>query len=159
MNMNHTRTGQNEDAVSPVLGTLLMVAITIILAAVVAGFVFGMAGNIHGAKTVAVTVQQPESGKITVTYQGGQDSGSFDYGKVVIVPDSGTVTYYHAAEKYSNGTAIAAVSSPGTANDGILGSEVGSMVTAVGAFNGRNNVKVIGVFTDSSQQVLLDTYV
>jgi flagellin-like protein len=157
--MNHTRTGQNDSAVSPVIGILLMVSITVILAAIVAAFVFGMAGGIKTTKTVAVTVQQPESGKITVTYVGGQDSGSFDYAKVIVVPDSGTVTYYHAAEKYSNGTAIAAVASPGTASDGILGSEVGSMVTAIGTFSGRNNVKVVGVFTDSSQQVLLDTYV
>jgi archaeal type IV pilus assembly protein PilA len=135
-----------------------MVAITVILAAVIGGFVFGMTGQIHSAKTVAVTVQQPESGKITVTYQGGQDSSSFDYGKVIVVPDSGTVTYYHAAEKYSNGTVINQVNSPGTANDGILGSEVGSMVTAVGTFSGRNNVKVVGTFTDGSQQVLIDTY-
>ena len=33
---------QNEDAVSPVIGVILMVAITVILAAVIAAFVFGM---------------------------------------------------------------------------------------------------------------------
>jgi archaeal type IV pilus assembly protein PilA len=158
--MNHTKLGINEEAVSPVLGVLLMVAITIILAAVVGMFVLGMVPNMSKVnKVVAISAQQPESGKITITYLGGQDSSSFDYGKIVIVPDSGIVTYYHAAEKYSNGTTIATVTSPGTANDGIIGSEVGSMVTAVGTFSGRNNVKVIGIFTDSSQQVLIDTYV
>jgi archaeal type IV pilus assembly protein PilA len=35
----------NENAVSPVVGSLLMIAICIILAAVVASFVFGMVGN------------------------------------------------------------------------------------------------------------------
>ena len=35
----------NEEAVSPVIGVILMVAITVILAAVIAAFVFGMAGN------------------------------------------------------------------------------------------------------------------
>jgi len=34
----------SEDAVSPVIGVILMVAITVILAAVIAAFVFGMAG-------------------------------------------------------------------------------------------------------------------
>jgi flagellin-like protein len=158
--MNHTKTGQNEEAVSPVIGVLLMVSITVILAAIIGSFIFGMVPSmVKTNKMVGVTAMQPESGKITVTYVGGQDSGSFDYAKVIVVPDSGTVTYYHAAEKYSNGTAIAAVASPGTASDGILGSEVGSMVTAVGTFGGRNNVKVVGTFTDGSQQVLLDTYV
>lgn len=33
---------QNEEAVSPVIGVILMVAITVILAAVIAAFVFGM---------------------------------------------------------------------------------------------------------------------
>jgi len=150
---------KNENAVSPVIGVLLMVMITVVLASVIAAFVFGMSGQITKTKIVAATVQQPTATTIAVTYIGGQDSGSFDYGKVIVVPDSGTVTYYHAAEKYSNGTVIAAVTSPGTENDGILGSEVGSMVTAVGTFSGRNNVKVIGTFTDSSQQVLIDTYV
>ncbi len=37
---------ENEDAVSPVIGVILMVAITVILAAVIAAFVFGMAGNV-----------------------------------------------------------------------------------------------------------------
>ena len=32
----------NEEAVSPVIGVILMVAITVILAAVIAAFVFGM---------------------------------------------------------------------------------------------------------------------
>ncbi|MEZ5334842.1 MAG: type IV pilin N-terminal domain-containing protein [Methanolobus sp.] len=32
----------DEDAVSPVIGVILMVAITVILAAVIAAFVFGM---------------------------------------------------------------------------------------------------------------------
>ena len=50
---------KNEDAVSPVIGVILMVAITVILAAVIAAFVFGMAGNIQKTKVVAATVSQP----------------------------------------------------------------------------------------------------
>ncbi len=37
-----TRGKMNEEAVSPVIGVILMVAITVILAAVIASFVFGM---------------------------------------------------------------------------------------------------------------------
>jgi len=36
----------NENAVNPVIGVIIMVAITVILAAVIAAFVFGMSGNI-----------------------------------------------------------------------------------------------------------------
>ncbi len=45
----------SEDAVSPVIGVILMVAITVILAAVIAAFVFGMAGNVSKTRSVAVT--------------------------------------------------------------------------------------------------------
>ena len=52
-------TRKNDEAVSPVIGVILMVAITVILAAVIAAFVFGMSGNISKTKVVAVTAQQP----------------------------------------------------------------------------------------------------
>ena len=54
-------TRKNDEAVSPVIGVILMVAITVILAAVIAAFVFGMSGNISKTKTVAVTVQKVNS--------------------------------------------------------------------------------------------------
>ena len=40
---------KDEDAVSPVIGVILMVAITVILAAVIAAFVFSMGGNLTEA--------------------------------------------------------------------------------------------------------------
>lgn len=40
---------KNEEAVSPVIGVILMVAITVILAAVIAAFVFGMTGDMPSA--------------------------------------------------------------------------------------------------------------
>jgi flagellin-like protein len=56
--MKHT---QNEEAVSPVIGVILMVSITVLLAATIAAFVFGMSGNIPKTKFVGITVQQPMS--------------------------------------------------------------------------------------------------
>ena len=63
---------ENEEAVSPVIGVILMVAITVILAAVIAVFVFGMAGDVQSTKTVGVTAKQ-SGDNITVTYMGGPD--------------------------------------------------------------------------------------
>ena len=40
-------TKKNEDAVSPVIGTILMVALVVILAAVIGAIVFGLAGNLQ----------------------------------------------------------------------------------------------------------------
>ena len=73
---------ENEDAVSPVIGVILMVAITVILAAVIAAFVFGMSDSVTPQKEVYVTATQgvakDNEGTIsilTVTIKGGKDIG------------------------------------------------------------------------------------
>lgn len=43
----------NNEAVSPVIGVILMVAVTVILAAVIAAFIFGFTGNMPKAPNVA----------------------------------------------------------------------------------------------------------
>jgi archaeal type IV pilus assembly protein PilA len=141
-------TRKNDEAVSPVIGVILMVAITVILAAVIAAFVFGMSGNISKTKVVAVTAQQPDARHITVTYQGGQDAQSFSYGNVTVTPGAtcSTPTYTNASG----------------ANSPILGKEVGSFVTyscANDALADKDHVVATGTFGDGSVQVLLDTYV
>jgi len=144
-------TRKNDEAVSPVIGVILMVAITVILAAVIAAFVFGMSGNITKTKIVAATVQQPSSDQITVTYQGGQDAQSFSFGIVTVTDDDNADCAY-----YSNAT------DTGEAI-GVLGTNVGSFITAgeVGTtkFSLKNHVVVVGHFTDSTEQVIIDTYV
>jgi flagellin-like protein len=72
-------TRKNEEAVSPVIGVILMVAITVILAAVIAAFVFGMAGNIQKSKVVAATASRTSTSTVVITYNGGQDANSLDY--------------------------------------------------------------------------------
>ena len=69
----------DEEAVSPVIGVILMVAIVVILAAVIAAFVFGMAGSTTASKNVGLTVTPgtadgPEG--ITILWQGGSDINS-----------------------------------------------------------------------------------
>ena len=77
------KTVTTEDAVSPVIGVILMVAITVILAAVIAAFVFGLAGTTGTSKNVGLTVTSNgtwyethsptgEAG-FKVTVQGGTD--------------------------------------------------------------------------------------
>jgi archaeal type IV pilus assembly protein PilA len=131
--MNHTRTGQNDSAVSPVIGVILMVAV----AAFIAGFLLGMANNMpYSSKNVAVSVQQPDTGKITATYLGGQDTYKFDHATVNVTDDNDKFV------KVDN-----------------LSNVVGNTVTATGVFSERNHVIIVGYFTDNSQQVLIDTYV
>ena len=138
--MKHTK---NDEAVSPVIGVILMVAITVILAAVIAAFVFGMAGQMQKAKSVAATVSQQTTDTIIITYQGGQDAVSLETLNCTATQDDGTDI---------------------TQNVGTVGSElqVGTSVTLVASgshFAGKNHVVAVGHFNDGTDQVILDTYV
>ena len=144
-------TRKNDEAVSPVIGVILMVAITVILAAVIAAFVFGMSGNITKTKVVSVTLNRPNSSAVSSTFQGGQDAASFSRGVVTVTGDAGAVLLDAAYSPQSSPQ-----TSPASGN---LTSQVGSTVTATGTFTEKNHVVVVGWFTDSSQQVIIDTYV
>jgi flagellin-like protein len=67
----------DEEAVSPVIGVILMVAIVVILAAVIAAFVFGMAGSAGTSKNIGMTVTPNVTG-ITILWQGGADINSLN---------------------------------------------------------------------------------
>ena len=79
----------SEDAVSPVIGVILMVAITVILAAVIAAFVFGMAGNVSKTRSIAVTAGTSGT-NFTTTYNGGPDDSDLA-GLNITYRDNGTV--------------------------------------------------------------------
>lgn len=64
---------KKDDAVSPVIGVILMVAITVILAAVIAAFVFGMAGNVNTTKNVAFVSELKGPDSVVITNHGGND--------------------------------------------------------------------------------------
>jgi flagellin-like protein len=70
----------DEDAVSPVIGVILMVAITVILAAVIGTFVLGLGGNVQSTPQVQFTFENEPGGSngVAVTHDGGDtvDSGN-----------------------------------------------------------------------------------
>lgn len=131
-------TKKNEEAVSPVIGVILMVAITVILAAVIAAFVFGMAGNIQKTKVVAATGSRLNSTAITLTYQGGQDSN----------------TLANISWSVNGGTTVTWTPNGGTTLDvghsGTLDSSKG-----VGS-PGTAHIIGVATFTDGSTQVIYD---
>jgi len=139
-------TRKNEEAVSPVIGVILMVAITVILAAVIAAFVFGMAGNIQKTKVVAATEKRINSTYVTATFQGGQDAGSLVSINWSVDGSLGTV-YIPAS---STGGLQAT-----PATNGIL--NVGSVVVIPASNPGKNHIVGIGTFVDGSNQVIVDT--
>ena len=64
-----------DDAVSPVIGVILMVAITVILAAVIGAFVLNIGGNQETAPQNQFDFEYNSSGGVTVSHGGG---GSLD---------------------------------------------------------------------------------
>ena len=64
----------NEDAVSPVIGVILMVAITVILAAVIAAFVFNLGGAQEKAPTASIVASNnPDTSTpdLKISHKGG----------------------------------------------------------------------------------------
>ena len=65
---------KNAEAVSPVIGIILMVAITVILAAVIAAFVYGMNGNSQNTPVVAIAIlNNPDTpaADLKIVHKGG----------------------------------------------------------------------------------------
>jgi len=127
----------DEKGVSPVIGVILMVAITVILAAVIASFVFGMAGTVKRTYIVAVTPEAIDSdndGKtdtIVITYHGGPDAQYVT--KITYIIDGGAIE--------------------GNLCDGDCVVGMSAQVDNVGA--GQHSVVVSATFQDGTQQVLL----
>lgn len=121
----------NDNAVSPVIGVILMVAITVILAAVIASFVFGMAGTMTKTKVVAATATQQGANTIYITYQGGADAGEVT--KILWDVNGDTDSEPSPAVGFTKSF------STGTPN--------------------KDHVVITAAFTDGTRQVILDTYV
>ena len=73
--MNLKNLYSDDNAVSPVIGVILMVAITVILAAVIGTFVLGLGQNIQtSAPTASITFDQSGAGNtadVTISHDGG----------------------------------------------------------------------------------------
>ena len=63
----------DERAVSPVIGVILMVAITVILAAVIGAFVLGLGGDQEQTPQATLSIQSGDAaGEIDIRHRGGQ---------------------------------------------------------------------------------------
>jgi len=128
---------ENDEAVSPVIGVILMVAITVILAAVIAAFVIGIAEPSRAGKSVAATTYylRPSMGPthdIVITYHGGNDATSVT--KLVTSASEGTVM------DWTNAPPV-----------------VGDTNTILTINNGlKSHIIVTATFTDGSTQVIMD---
>jgi uncharacterized RDD family membrane protein YckC len=111
---------------------VFLIFVTVVLAAVIAAFVFGMAGNVAHTYVVAATAQQPDATTIIVTYQGGQDASRLTSLDVQVNENNPAIWKSPAIGEQK-------IFSTGTA--------------------GKDHVLVTGLFENGAQQVILDTHI
>jgi len=161
---------ENEDAVSPVIGVILMVAITVILAAVIAAFVFGMTGDMPGAtKNVIMTpklvvgggeeVEDGSADAIQLLIQGGStaDIKSLEKLKITVVKTDGTTSSVVSTTADHGGLDASTddvfeISDPNKLG---IGEKFTVKLNEASATGGPFEITVIGIFSDGSEQMLV----
>ena len=119
----------NENAVSPVVSVILMLAIVIILAAVIGAFVFGMAGDQHKGRTLGIS---------TKLYSGD----------VILTLTSGTNEDLAALESID-------VYIGGVKQSEWEPTSVGNTTTYHGSYNKGDKIRLIGHFYPNDEQIIL----
>ena len=79
---------KSEEAVSPVIGVILMVAITVILAAVIAAFVFNMGGSQEKAPTTSLSVSSNPDTQVAdmkISHKGGDTLKGGDWKLSIVI--------------------------------------------------------------------------
>jgi len=84
----------DDRGVSPVIGVILMVAITVILAAVIGTFVLGLGDSLEQAPQAQLDAEA-SSGTVTISHNGGDAIALGDI-KVVTEPGSSTTSGFSA---------------------------------------------------------------
>ena len=102
---------KDEDAVSPVIGVILMVAITVILAAVIAAFVLGLGDSSEVGPSVSFDYDYDEepTGVLTITVQSGD---SFTASQVTFEGEN------HSGDNWADDSTDASVGDDSTIRSG-----------------------------------------
>jgi|GEM_PF-584809 len=130
---------RKDQAVSEVMGSILMVALVVILAAIIGAFVFGMVGSVQSPNLIGVSAVRSDAGNVTVTYISGGDSRTQVYWMSISV----------------NGTASTTLG----INGGTTPLEVGNSTIVSAPVPGNDHIVVVGRFSDGTDQIVLDTLI
>jgi flagellin-like protein len=131
---------QEDDAVSPVIGVILMVAITVILAAVIASFVLGLGDSQQQTPTASFDFEYESSSSgdtLTITHDGGD---TLDGARLSVETTD------------SSGTSFS--SSSGFAGD----VSSGTSVTLTGGISSGSTITVVWEDADEETSSTLATY-
>jgi len=148
--MKSNRFANNDEGVSAVIGVILMVAITVILAAVIAAFVFGMVGGVKKTYTIAVTSQRTDSNNIIVTFNGGPDNIHCTGLEVTSTGSTATPATDGITNQYLNSAATEAAAKPIVGNTAKITGTAGTPPA-----NLQDTVTVVATWDDGSQTTVL----
>ncbi len=127
---------KNDTAVSPILGTLLIVLLTIVLAAVLSAFMLGFVETPQMHKSVYATAHQ-EGETIYVTYLGGAGESEIVDGSVTaLVNEQAMQTPFPKTGKLA----------------------VGTSARTAGTI-GKDHVTTMVMYKDGTSSLILDTWV
>ncbi|PAV08661.1 type IV pilin [Methanocorpusculum parvum] len=124
---------KKNDGVSPVIGTILLVAITVVLVAIISAVVMGMTGGIGTSHVVGVKVGQDTTEELLVTITGGDTTG---LGNIYVYNGSNFVDTVSFAS-YSVGQPMSFTNASLTA--------------------GPASISVVGQFPDGNQTIYIGT--
>jgi archaeal type IV pilus assembly protein PilA len=144
---------RNDEAISPVIGTILMVAITVIIAAMIGTFVFGVPQNIQKTKFMGTSIQvERTQGAVLLSYHGGPDDVSLT--SISVTAPNGTTWYTSSAD---GDLTLNTASSPAPTKP-----RLGAVMTLTPAPDwppGKKRVLVVGSYNDGQEQIITDTYI
>jgi len=140
--MKYTETGNDDSAVSPVIGVILMVAITVILAAVIGTFVLGLGENVEQNARAGINADVDATDQnVTLSVT------TLDNSDYVLVRGVSDLTLYNSPE-YTGSKDISGVSGA----TGVYLNQTGTSVK-IGGVSGASGtmtiVAVIGAAPDS----------
>ncbi|MCD4821799.1 MAG: type IV pilin N-terminal domain-containing protein [Methanococcoides sp.] len=148
---------RNEDAVSPVIGVILMVAITVILAAVIAAFVFGMAPpDVAPQASVRASASEATSAGefaiVMLEHQGGDGIVLSSSNTKFLVGGTG-VSYAIVDNEFSAGERLY-LGLKGT--DYFVSSSPSDVTNFTAAIGGTGDIVEVTVIDVSTQQMIAD---
>ena len=145
---------RKEDAVSPVIGVMLMLVVTIVIAAVVAAFAGGLGSDVEMAPTAALDIDAHANGKLKITSLSGEALTTKEI-TVKVTDASGNA--FGSGNLYNDGTYKELYFSPGTTSVVSLGDSVtlpkGNYVTVTVVANGKHTVTTKEVLVKSELEL------
>ncbi|MDD5512049.1 MAG: type IV pilin N-terminal domain-containing protein [Dehalococcoidales bacterium] len=141
---------ENEKAVTPIVGTIMLVALTVVLAAIVAAFLFGFAGqSLQTTHIVSATMQRVDTSHVSMTYYVGQDAAAL-LGMTFTVNDKTNITV-------TTGSTLVTISGNQVmANSGGT-IPIGLGVTIPATNPKKDHIVITGLFSDGSSAIIAES--